>query len=91
MEKLLKFPDTGRVPVRDYYLRYAVVQEVDNAGSPCTHCQTIGNDVEANIHATDTDGKPLYEESCLCCVLSLVDRFMDVDPAFTVTVEVLAL
>lgn len=87
MEKLLKFPDIGRVPLRDYYLRYAVVQEVDNAGTPCTHCQLIGNDVEVNIHATDMDGNPLYEESCLQCVLMLVDRVLDVDPSFTITVE----
>ena len=91
MEKTLKFPDIGRVPLRDYYLRYAVVQEVDNAGTPCVHCQTIGNDVEVNVHATDTDGHQLYEESCLGCVLSLVDRFLDVDPSFTVTLEVMSL
>lgn len=88
MEKLLKFTETGRVPLRDYYLRYVITETVTGQGDACEHCQLIGNKVEANIYATDFDGQPLHEESCLSCVLATVDRTMDADPSFTITVEV---
>ena len=88
MEKTLKFPDIGRLPMRDYYLRYAVQYEVTNHGEPCEHCSTDGQTVQCNIHATDMSGQPLYAESCLSCALRVLDRELDVDPSFTVTVEV---
>lgn len=91
MEKLLKFPDTGRVPLRDYYLRYVVVETVTGQGDVCEHCQLIGQKVECDIYATDMDGQALHEESCLACVLTLVDRVLDVDPSHTITVEVIDL
>lgn len=88
MEITLKFAETGRVPLRDYYLRYVVVHSVVNHGEECTHCGLLGQTVECNIHATDMSGQPLYEESCLRCALAVVDRHLDVDPSFTITVEV---
>lgn len=76
------------VSLRDYFLRVSVYPEVINQGEPCVHCQLIGNAVEVNIHATDMDGRPLYDESCSGCVLSVLDHVMDVDPSHVVVLEV---
>lgn len=74
--------------LRGYSLRVAIYPEVINQGEPCAHCGLIGRTVEANIHATDMNGRPLYEESCSRCVLAVLDRVLDVDPSHTVIVEV---
>lgn len=75
-------------PLRQYAIRLAAYPEVVNQGEPCTHCQIIGNTVEVNIHATDMNGHPLYEESCSACTVPLLDRGMDVDPSHIVILEV---
>lgn len=88
MERLLTFDDLPQEPLRDYFMRYVVVPAVSNHGEPCTNCQLLHRTVECNIHATSMEGGRLYEESCLPCALMLVDRVLDVDTAFTITVEV---
>jgi hypothetical protein len=87
VEHRLKFPDLSPGHLREYFVRYAVYESVSNQGEQCTHCQVTAQTVECNVHATDMDGRPLYEESCLGCVPLLVDRVLDVDPSFTITVE----
>lgn len=88
MERLLAFDDLPQEALRDYYMRYVVVPAVSNHGEECTHCRLLDRTVECNVHATSMDGARLYEESCLQCVLLLVDRVLDVDPSHTITVEV---
>lgn len=88
MQRTLTFVNLPGTPLRDYYLRFRVEETVQGVGEECSHCGVIGNTIACNIHAVDLDGRRVYDESCLSCALTVLDRVLDVDPAHTITLEV---
>ncbi len=80
---------SDRVPVREYLVRYVVVDEVDGMGGDCQNC--LNEDVNCNIYITSNErGGDTYAQSCLGCSLYVVDNDLDTDPAHVVTIERLA-
>ncbi len=73
--------------IRDYLIRLAIVDEVDNEGEQCQVCELRGARIECNVYARDMDGNPLYGDVCTECVLPMVDETWDTDPARVVLVE----
>lgn len=76
-----------RDALRDYLIRYAVVESVDNQGDACPHCQELASYVTCNIYATTWTGEDATAQSCNRCALAVVDEHLDVDPSFVVTIE----
>lgn len=73
--------------LREYDVQLHVHDHVTNNDSQCQHCQRIEHTVAAVIHATDFDGNPLYAETCLACVIPVIDRHLDIDPDRPVIIE----
>ena len=79
---------SDRDPIREYLIRYVLVSEVDGEGEECEHCDSVPSfPIGCNIHATSLDGGDEYTQSCINCVLSVVDQVLDTDPAHVVTIE----
>lgn len=72
--------------LRSYTIQFRVVPTVDNEGTRCRFCQHYM--VDTTIYFTDMARDTHSEDTCRFCVISLIDEHFDVDPVYTVTVEV---
>jgi hypothetical protein len=75
----------GQDSLREYTIRYRVVPMVDGQGEPCTFCQLLT--IQANVYARLMNGDEAYEQTCLSCVLPVLDGHLDTDPSYIVTIE----
>lgn len=77
------------VILREYSLKLAIVDRVDNQGEVCGYCTT--NLITTNISATVNTESGRTEESawstCTPCTVYSIDKVEDVDPAHTITIE----
>ena len=79
--------------LREYSIKLAIVDRVDNEGVICGYCQT--NTITTNVYATVTTESGRAEESawstCTTCTVYSLDQVEDVDPSHTITIERTAL
>lgn len=83
-------PKTDAPVLRDYLIRYAIVESVDNQGADCRWCALEGHTVDCTVYVHDMDGNPQTAETCTACALVVVDQEIDTDPARLVLIERLA-
>lgn len=84
--------DVVNIVLREYSIKLAIVDSVDNEGEPCGYCSGA-NEITTNIYATVFSernfGAP--EESawsaCTPCTMYSIDQVEDVDPSHTITIE----
>lgn len=86
-------PSNGQI-LRDYTVRYMVVEEVDNEGADCEYCAEIYDDGDTGVVTHQVYAVPFasYEcqttwGTCVRCALGSVDQVEDIDPSFTVLIE----
>lgn len=75
----------GNSMLREYTVRYRVVESVDGQGDACEYCQAAS--VYANTYLRDMDGDEITFGSCRLCVFPTIDGTYDTDPSYIVTVE----
>lgn len=77
------------VVLREYSIKFVIVDRVDNQGVACGYCMQHG--ITANIYAKLSRDNGAVEEnnwsSCSSCILPSIDQVEDVDPAYTITIE----
>jgi hypothetical protein len=71
--------------LRSYTVQFKIVDATDNEGDRCRFCQDYLNDT--TVYFTDMDHDTHAEDCCRFCALHLIDGHFDVDPLYTVTVE----
>lgn len=76
--------------LREYAVNMRVVHSIDSQDTPCAWCGLDHRTVAANVHYTDFQGDDHSEDSCMQCLASLLDTCFDIDPKYTVVVEILA-
>lgn len=69
-----------------YDIRAFEVPTLDRSGEACTYCQTEGKTVQVQAYATDTNGEPLFLDSCGECLPNALE-LESVDPLEPVTLE----
>lgn len=78
------------VILREYSIKFVIVDRVDNQGIPCGYCSGHGT-ITANIYAKLSRDNGAVEENnwstCNACILTSIDEVEDVDPAHTITIE----
>ena len=86
-------PRDGQI-LRDYTIRYMVVEEVDNEGDECGYCADLFADQEplSITHQVYAVPHASYESqttwgTCVRCALPSIDEVEDIDPSFTVLIE----
>lgn len=81
--------DIGNVTIREYSIKFVIVDRVDSQGVSCGYCQTDA--ITSNIYATVSTESGRTEESawstCVSCEIRSIDEVEDVDPAYTITIE----
>jgi hypothetical protein len=64
------------------------VPQLDNSGEGCEHCQMEDADVQAQAYAKDSQGRNVFVEACLpCLVPALLDAWAAEYSTITVEVE----
>lgn len=84
-DKLGLVRDNGGAALREYTVRYRLVEFVDGQGDACEHCQAAT--VYANTYLRTLDGDEITFHSCRLCVFQAIDGTYDTDPSYIVTVE----
>lgn len=74
--------------LRSYTVRFHLVATVDNHGTQCEYCGEANARVEANVYCTDWNGDTHCADTCLRCVVYVVDGHVDTNPNQPVTVEI---
>lgn len=85
-ERLAIVRDSGGAALREYTVRYRLVEFVDGQGQPCQICQNAS--IWANAYLRTMDGDEVSFQSCRLCVFPAIDGTYDTDPSYIVTVEV---
>lgn len=80
------------VVLREYSIKFAAVDRVDNQGVDCGYCTDVyPHPITCNIYATSTTDNGRAEDNvwstCEACALRSIDQVEDVDPAYTITIE----
>ena len=80
--------DTGRDILRTYSVTVNLVLRVDNQGAQCEYCGNAGARVKANVYVTEWNGDTQCADTCLGCLVNVVDGHFDTNPELPVTVEI---
>lgn len=79
--------------LREYSIKLAIVDRVDNEGVVCGYCCT--NPITTNVYAMVNTESGRTEESawstCTTCTVYSLDQVEDVDPSHMITIERTAL
>jgi hypothetical protein len=74
--------------LRSYRVQFHIVPGVDNQGTQCEYCGDTDALVAANVYCTAFGGDTHCADTCLACIVYVVDGHVDTDPNHPVTIEI---
>lgn len=74
--------------LRSYSVRVNIVPTVDNQGAQCEYCGDVNAMIATNVYVTDWDSDTHCADTCLACVVYVIDGHIDTNPSQPVTIEI---